>query len=173
MGYKRSSKRPLEWVAGSPGVLVGGGGTEEKQARLSLGLRDDEVAEIHKIIVITQLREDFDAGKTVCLITWISMDPDTKYDTNLMIDLETIIFDTRCDRSKGIHAGVEEITHEDQQDQYDFNPPVLVGTDLGLGLYVSTAVGVLDAGSTAQIRVFFTRRKANVAELNQILLKRR
>lgn len=173
MAYKRASSKPLEWVASSPGVSVGGGGTEEQNKRLVLGLRDDEVAEIHKIIVITQLREDFDAGKTVCLITWVSMDPDTKYDVNLMEDLETIIFDTRCDRSKGIHVGVEEITHEDQQDQYDFNPPILVGTDLGLGLYMSTAVGVLDAGSTAQIRVFFTRRKAKVPELNQILLKRR
>jgi len=76
--------------------------------------------------------------------------------------------------AQGILAGTEFVQNNVTSFQYDFNVrPVLVGTDLGLGFYVVTVTGTLDAGSLAYAKVWFTRRKANVSELNQILLKRR
>ena len=168
-----NGKKVLEWVAGSPGVLAGGAGEEEETARLELGLRDDEVAEIHKVIIGSQLREDFDAGKFITMALWLSMDPNSVYAATIMKDLETILWSIRSVYGKGILVGVECVITEDKESVYTFEEPVLVGTDLGLGMNCMASVGNLDAGSTAQFRVFFTRRKATVMELNQILLKRR
>ena len=164
----------MEWVGGAPPVIVGGGVDEDAVARLGLGLRDDEIAEIHKIVVGTQLVEDFDAAKIVTISSFVSMDPDAVYSAETTLnDLETIVFKTRGSRAVGIHAGTQFIQKEDDQDIYDFEPPVLVGTDLGIGFHIAATIGNVDAGSSMQVRVFFTRRKASAQELNQILLKRR
>ena len=168
-----NAKRPMEWAAIDTASIVGGATEEDVAARLGLGLRDDEIAEIHKLVVNTQLREDFDAAKTTIMHSFVSMDPDAIYAITTLPDLETIVYKVRGSSSAGIHAGVETIQREDDQDIYDFDPPVLVGTDLGIGLHLICDVGNLDAGSWMIVRVFFTRRKASAAELNQILLKRR
>lgn len=173
MASKSRSNKPLEWVMGSPGILAGGAADEEETARISLGLKDDEVAEIHKVLLVSILVEDFDAGKIITLIHWLSMDPDSIYAATIGTDLETIIETQHAKQAVGVHAGTETIDDISRETQYDFDPPVLVGTDLGVGLMAAASVGNLDAGSTARWRIYFTRRKANVAELNQILLKRR
>ena len=163
----------MEWVAASPGTFAGGAGTEEETARLELGLRDDEIAEIHKIIVGSQIREAFPAATTVDLAHWLSMDPNSAYSVTLLEDLETILMFTRSIYSKGILVGVEDVRTQDEERIYDFENPLLGGTDLGIGIRGITDAGTLEVGTTAQFRVFFTRRKASAAELNQILLKRR
>jgi len=168
-----SKKAVLEWVANNPGTFAGGATTEEETDRLELGLRDDEIAEIHKIVLDINLVEDFDAAKTVALYAWISMDPDSAYGVNINRDLETIVSTQYSKTAEGILAGTETVIDNEKTLNYDFDPPVLVGTDLGMGLYGLASVGNLDAGSTAFFRVFFTRRKATAAELNRILLKRR
>ena len=169
-----NAKRPMEWVGGVTPVVAGGAADEDVAARLGLGLRDDEIAEIHKIIVTTQLVEDFDAAKIATISSFVSMDPDAVYSAvTTLTDLETIVFKTRGSRAVGIHVGVEELERQDDHDVYDFEPPVLVGTDLGIGFRIAVTVGVCDVGSSMQVRVFFTRRKASAQELNQILLKRR
>lgn len=167
------NNKVLEWVAASTGYTAGGAATEEETARIVLGLRDDELAEIHKVIVNSMLEEDYDAAKGVELVSWLSMDPNSVYAETLLEDLETILYNTRREESKGILVGVETVQTIDRERVYDFEHPILVGTDLGIGIYASTDVGVLNANAEAHFRVFFTRRKANVAELNQILLKRR
>jgi hypothetical protein len=168
--------RVLEWAAKAGTVAAGGAATEEESDRLELGLRDNEVAEIHKILLDVTLIEDFDAAKTVDAYAWVSMDPDTSWigDPETAEDLETIVDVVVSKSAQGILAGTEFVQDNVSSFQFDFNVrPVLVGTDLGLGLYLTTAVGNLDAGSLVYAKVFFTRRKANVSELNQILLKRR
>ena len=50
----------------------------------------------------------------------------------------------------------------------DFDPPVLVGTDVGMVVHNDAAINAM-----SWVRLYFTRRKANVMELNQVLLKRR
>ena len=163
----------MEWVAASPGAFAGGAATEEKTNRLKLGLRDDEIAEIHQIIIGSHVEEDFEAAKRIKVTYWLSMDPDTAHADTLLEDLETILQYTRVLSSKGIAVGVEDVQVEDEERVYTFDTPLLVGTDLGIGMYGIVDVGVLEADMTSQFRVFFTRRKANAAELNQILLKRR
>lgn len=170
---RNNGKKVLEWVAGSTGYTAGGAGTEQETARLELGLRDDEIAEIHKVIVNTMLEEDYDAAKGVELVSWLSMDPNSVYAETLLEDLETILYNTRREESKGILVGVETVLRIDREHIYDFDHPILVGTDLGIGIMASTDTGVLDPNAEAHFRVFFTRRKANASELNQILLKRR
>ena len=167
------SKRVMEWVAASPGAFAGGAATEEETNRLKLGLRDDEIAEIHQIIIGSHVEEDFEAAKRIKVTYWLSMDPDTAHADTLLEDLETILQYTRVLSSKGIAVGVEDVQVEDEERVYTFDTPLLVGTDLGIGMYGIVDVGVLEADMTSQFRVFFTRRKANAAELNQILLKRR
>lgn len=167
------NNRVMEWVAASPGIFAGGAATEEETNRLELGLRDDEIAEIHKIIIGSHIEEDFEAAKRIRVTYWVSMDPDTVHAASLLEDLETILLRIRSLSSKGIAVGVEDVQTEDDERVYTFETPLLVGTDLGIGMYGIVDAGVLEADMTAQFRVFFTRRKANAAELNRILLKRR
>lgn len=170
----KNNKKVMEWVAASPGAFAGGAATEEETNRLKLGLRDDEIAEIHKIIVSSHMEEDFEAAKRMSLTHWVSMDPDSVYSAvSLLEDLETMLLYIRTVSSKGIAVGVEDVQKEDEERIYNFDSPLLVGTDIGIGIYGSVDVGVLESDTTAQFRVFFTRRKASAAELNQILLKRR
>lgn len=170
----KAVNKVMEWVCDSPGTFAGGATTEEEKGRLELGLRDDEIAEIWMIHLLSILIEDFDAAKNVALYNWLSMDPNSEYASTIDEDLETICSTQHVKQTEGILAGTECVQTPSKDYIWKFDKyPILVGTDLGMGLYGSASAGNLDAGSTAVWRVYFTRRRANASELNRILLKRR
>lgn len=167
--------RVLEWVGKDGTDIAGGAGTEAESDRITLGLRDNEVAEIEQIQLEIYAFDDFSAACEMEVQAWVSMDPETAWADGIAEDLETICDNAVFKSSEGVLAGTEYV----QQSLYTFNhyftkTPVMVGTDLGLGLYASLSAGnLVAAGASAYAKVWFKRRKATVGELNQILLKRR
>lgn len=162
-----SSKKPLEWKFNSISTTDG----TVTNARIELGLKDDEVAEIHK--VMTEISPaGFAAGGAdlteYCNLA-LSMDPDVIADPSVLANQEDLEWFYTHNFSQQIElttSGAWYAKLNDQKEQ-DFDPPVLVGTDVGL------VVGGDSKVCDFLCRIFFTRRKANVMELNQVLLKRR
>jgi hypothetical protein len=140
--------------------------------RIALGLRDDEVAEVHKIISHIA-PDEMPAGgvdDVLVLMQAFSVDPNVivnPLDGDNQADLEWFLTHRHETQIELTTEGAWFAKLEDTQD-VNFRPPVLVGTDIGM-------VVVGDAALAVQfwVRVYFTRRKATVAELNAILLKRR
>lgn len=163
-----SNKKPLEWKFQHLTTV----NAAPVNARIELGLKDDEVAEIHK--VVSHIAPDEWVATAVddilVMIMSLSSDPNvivTPLEGDNQEDLEW--FQThRHETQVGVLTqGAYGMKIDDTQD-LNFDPPVLVGTDVGM-------VVVGDAALAVQfwVRLYFTRRKANVQELNQILLKRR
>lgn len=162
------NKKPLEWQFQS----IETANATPVNGRIELGLRDDEVAEIHK--VMTSLSHaGFAAGGADDVINInlaLSMDPDVianPYTSANQEDLEwfyTHRFDTQIELTT---QGAFGLTISDAQNE-DFDPPVMIGTDIGMVVKGDGAIA-----STFWVRVFFSRRRATVMELNQVLLKRR
>lgn len=168
----------LEWVF-KDGVLDTS--LTDVDYDLDLDLMDDEVAEIHLIeskIVFEPTSATPTVDQIVVAALAISMDPD--YDdiptlvtaANSLEDLEVFYdhqyaakFDTEGTEANFQFYGTTSEKH------MKFDPPILVGTNLGVSTRLINTTNEFDAYTG--VRVYFTRRKANVAELNQILLKRR
>jgi hypothetical protein len=166
-----NSKKPLEWSGKMR--LVSSTDTNPKNTKINLALRDDEIAEIHKIQ--TEFMLSIAAATTSARADFvISMDPDTVQDPGEAVtfeDLEVFHSETRMRNPFQSVADIDELIDEVISRDVDFKNPVLVGTNLG----ISSQFTWLTADSTGwiKVKVFFTRRKATVQELNQILLKRR
>lgn len=141
--------------------------------KINLALRDDEIAEIHKIHIETDLQ--IAATTTAVQLDFaMSMDPDIVSSPGIQStyeDMEVFYAFKRFLDIKQLVADIDQIIDTWKREEVDFKVPILVGTNIG----VSSEVTWLTADSSAYIRlkVFFTRRKANIQELNQILLKRR
>ena len=168
MGTKRSSKKPLEWVYG----YVNSVDATVTNYRIELGLKDDEVAELHKIdakIAVDNIPDA--ANDEVVTYMALSMDPDIAADPALAAshdDLE-VFFGHEANMQQEVGgAGTAALNKGPVAKISDFAPPVLVGTDVGMVVH-----GDADIACSFSARLYFTRRKANVMELNQILLKRR
>lgn len=163
--------KPMEWAYKMIATTTGAVDSD----RIALGLRDDEIAEIHGVqsgIEINQIVED-DADDQVSTWMYLSMDPDAEADPasdDAHEDLETFYEDVlRFQTSVGAAGQDAVVTSKTKTAVY--SPPLLVGTDVGI-------VGIgLDKDSDIErlywARLYFTRRKATAPELNQILLKRR
>ena len=160
-------KKPLEWIY----QAVNTTDSTVTNARLELGLKDDEIAEIHK--VMTEISPaGFAAGGadlTEIYNMALSMDPDVQVDPaddDNQDDLEWFY-------SHNLNQQIELTTQgawmgkNNSMKSESFDPPILVGTDVGMVVAGDTKV------CDFRCRLFFTRRKANVMELNQVLLKRR
>lgn len=176
------SKMPLEWKYKQGSVSTSG---TDVQFQIDLDLMPNEVAEIH-VIESKQIHYPTVASEgtpTVDQIVnsaiGISMDPDYDGEQDMIAganseldDLEVFYdhqfmqkFDT-----EGTEANFQlyDVTSEKH---ICFNPPILVGTNLGVNCSLLNTPDEFDA--ICGVRVYFTRRKATVQELNQILLKRR
>lgn len=168
MARKSYSKKPLEWTNG----FVNTTDATVTNYRIELGLKDDEVAEVHKIdsrIAAGNIASA--AADDVDMHMMMGMDPDVVADPALAAnhdDLEIFFEDSLEIQTDGtVGAGLAAFKSNSHKVS-DFDPPVLVGTDIGMVVHGdATVLGEFWA------RVYFTRRKANVMELNQILLKRR
>ena len=166
-----NSKKPLEWSGMSRLVNIHDVNPVNRQ--INLALRDDEVAEIHKIEVLMELT--LANATTGARIDYaMSMDPDIirePTDDDVWEDLEVFHCGSYIKSPIIAIADVDEIDRDDKSEEISYSPPILVGTNIGISNQVQfiTAAGV----GSLKVKVFFTRRKANVQELNQILLKRR
>ena len=166
-----NSKKPLEWSGKMR--LVSATDANPINSKINLALRDDEIAEIHKIT--TEFMLSIAAATTSARADFVvSMDPDTVQDPGEAVtfeDLEVFHSESRMRTPLQLVADIDEVVDDVKSKDIDFKNPVLVGTNLG----VSSQFTWLTADSTGwiKIKVFFTRRKATVQELNQILLKRR
>jgi len=162
------SRKPLEWKFAAINTTDG----TITNARIGLGLKDDEVAEVHKVMS-SIAPAGFAAGGADDVIVQalaLSMDPDVVADPQVAAnneDLEWFFLHRHELQSEIETSGLSQHKHNDEKD-VDFDPPVLVGTDVGIVVHNDAAIA---CGSW--VRIFFTRRKANVMELNQVLLKRR
>lgn len=168
MASKSYSKRPLEWVFG----YINASDDTVTNYRIELGLRDDEVAEIWKVdsqINIGNVPDtaNDDINANMCL----SMDPDFVTDPSLAVtheDLEVFFEHQRAVQQEVGAAGTATLVNSGHKVS-DYAPyPVLVGTDVGMCAQGDASVAV-----DFWCRLYFTRRRASVQELNQILLKRR
>jgi hypothetical protein len=159
-------KLPLEWkmdtIETSDATVTNG--------RIALGLRDDQIAEVHK--VHSYINGGLAAGvdDTTVFDMMLSMDPDIVADPSVPTnheDLE-IFFRHSLSLTRDLTTSGQSDIKNDSELISDFDPPVLVGTDVGQVVTGDAAI----AGSF-WTRVYFTRRKATAQELNQVLLKRR
>lgn len=168
MAKKSRSKFPLEWKFAN----VTTANATPLNVRIELGLRDDEVAEVHKIM--TEIAPDaFAAGGAdddLVMILALSMDPDVILDPITEANQEDLEWfythrqETQIELTTQGAYGLKTNSSKTE----DFDPPVLVGTDIGMVVKGDATLGV-----HFWVRAYFTRRKANVMELNQVLLKRR
>lgn len=166
-------KMPLEWAYKS---LVAVNAATNYSASIDLDLLQDEVAEIWKIdstLEIDRQMPNVDEMEQVMGI--LSMNPDISTDLTpiqSVDDLETMFhhrFSVR-EEAAGAVANLAVIKATDEKKYDSDQHPILVGTNIGMLLrYTSTTADNV----TWLVRVYFTRRKATVTELNQILLKRR
>lgn len=165
---KKSTKKPLEWKFG----FINTTDATVTNFRIVLGLKDDEVAEIHKVMSSID-PAGFAAGGADDLIEQtmvLSMDPDVLADPAVAInneDLEWFYLHKHIVQQELETTGMTAHKHDDSQSE-DFDPPILVGTDVGMAVHNDASLAC-----DSWVRIYFTRRKANVMELNQVLLKRR
>lgn len=164
---KKKTKRPLEWkmdIVNTTDATVTNG-------RIELGLRDDEIAEIHKIDSHLAFANIPDAANdSLAIYKMLSMDPDIVKDPSTGAnneDLEIFLQHSYQVQQEVGAAGTATLVLSNEQ-THNYDPPILVGTDVG-----QSVKGDATIACEFWTRVFFTRRKATAAELNQILLKRR
>ena len=159
--------KPLEWKHQS----IATSDNTTTNARIALGLKDDEVAEVHKVMT-TITPTAFGAGGADLHEIHdlaLSMDPDVAKDPNARANQDDLEWFYNHKHDSQIELTTEGAYYArlNSEKSEDFDPPVLVGTDVGM---------VVKGDSLAcefACRLYFTRRKANVLELNQVLLKRR
>lgn len=168
MAAKRSGKKPLEWKFASINTT----NATVTNARIILGLKDDEVAEIHKVMS-SIAPAAFAAGGADDFLQMdmaLSIDPDVAVDPGVAannLDLEWFYLHRLFLQSEIETSGLSQHKHNDMNSE-DFDPPLLVGTDVGMVVANDATIAC-----ESWVRIFFTRRKSTVMELNQVLLKRR
>jgi len=168
MGKKRSSNKPLEWKFG----YINTTDATVTNFRIVLGLKDDEVAEIHKVMSAI-IPAGFAAGgadDTALASMALSMDPDVIADPAAAANQEDLEWFYMHFNDQQIELTTDGAFWAllSNEKNVDFDPPVLVGTDVGMVVHNDA-----DINCMTWVRLYFTRRKANVMELNQVLLKRR
>lgn len=163
----------LEWVHDFDIILTATSGTTENQI-LDLSLMDDEIAEIWNIHTEILPLSASEADNGIFCGLSLSMDPDNVRDpltdANLA-DME-VFYDHRFFYQQGVTTDGFSIAKLSDTKQFNADKnPILVGTNVGMACNYTEVAAITSV--TFSARLYFTRRKANVKELNQILLKRR
>ncbi len=168
------SGMPMEWVAVKLNATTNATPTTTS---MDLDLLQDEVAEILHIDSTLDVAGPYPAIDEDNYVGAImSMDPNVgavapKLES-VLEDLETFFhhYFTISSELTGVAASMAMFKSSDLKQWSQPGKPILVGTNIGMALeYFSTTITDVDW----YLRVYFTRRKATVMELNQILLKRR
>lgn len=162
-----SSKKPLEWILDA----IDTSSAAVTNGRIALGLKDDEIAEIHQIHTLIEMDNIPDAANDF-VEAWVmlSMDPNVIADPETGVnheDLE-IFYEDHYAVQQEIGAAGQSTLVNSHNKEAAYDPPILVGTDVGQAVKGDAAVAI-----AFRTRLYFTRRKATASELNQILLKRR
>lgn len=163
---KSSSKKPLEWQIGRVNTTD----ATVTNFRIELGLKDDEVAEIHKVDSNIFGRLTAGADDIVEYNMMLSMDPDIDASPAVAAnhdDLE-VFFEHFLHMDRDLTTTGQSQSLLSDHKVSDFKSPVLVGTDVGM-----VVIGDAAMIGAFWVRLYFTRRKASVTDLNQVLLKRR
>lgn len=174
---KVSRKLPLEWVAKWDVLTTKAVINTET---LDMDLLPDEIAEIWQIDSYLVLDGVAVAGvdDESAINTYLSMDPDADDDPTVashLADLEVFFshFMTISSILDGTAASFESEKTSDQKTWRAVDgKPILVGTNVGMVGEWNTSADLF-TNAQWQVRLYFTRRRATVSELNQILLKRR
>ena len=161
------ANKPLEWKMDT----ITTANATPVNGRIALGLRDNEIAEVHKIVSAITYANIPDAANDVLFATKaLSMDPNVDASPFVMAnneDLEWFLHHPYHVQQEIGAAGQNSLVLSDIQN-FDFKVPILVGTDIG-----QVVIGDATIGVDFITRVYFTRRKANAKDMNFILLKRR
>lgn len=176
------TKMPLEWKYKQGSLPTSG---TDVQFQVDLDLMPNEVAEIHlvesKIVHYCTVASEGTPTQDqfVHVALGMSMDPDYDGEQSILTgaaceldDLEVFYdhqFTNKFD-TEGAEANFQFYKVVDEK-HINFSPPILVGTNIGCNCSLLNTPDEFDG--IVGVRVYFTRRKANVQELNQILLKRR
>ena len=139
-------------------------GTTVQKAEIKLGLLDDEMAQILQID--STIQPDNTHVTTLSPVgMFLSLDPDSEENPLSDTDLEDLeIFYQHRQGDVGANiAGGESHKIE------NFDPPINVGTNVGMTVNAATAANV----AKATVSIYFRRVKASDVELAKILLKRR
>lgn len=176
MAKKKSARSHgiLEWVHNYDIILTASSGTTTNTV-IDLDLMDDEVAEIwniHTEILPIGIAE---ADNAILCGLSLSMDPNNVAnpltDANLA-DLE-VFYDHITEWVEGLTTTGYSISGYASFKQFNAvgNHPIIVGTNVGMACNYTEVSPITSV--TFGARLYFTRRKATMTELNQILLKRR
>jgi hypothetical protein len=168
MAAKRSSRKVLEWQCD----CIGTTDATITNGRIDLGLRDDELAEIHRIDSHIGVGNIPDAANDeVSVYMMASMDPDVIADPSVAgshEDLEVFFEHSQQMQQEVGAAGTAALNRGPTSKSANFDPPIIVATDLGQVVKGDAAVAC-----EFWTRVYFTRRKGSPSEVGKILLKRR
>ena len=156
-----SPKKGIEFVSKA---LACSGVTVQK-AEIKLGLLDDEMAQILQID--STIQQDANHLMTLSQVgMFLSLDPDSDADPLSDTDLEDLeIFYQHRQGDVGQNIAGQPTDHKIES----FDPPINVGTNIGMTMNAATAGNV----SKGTVTIYFRRVKASDVELAKILLKRR
>lgn len=157
---RQKKSRSIEFVSKA---LACSGVTPQK-AEIKLGLLDDEMAQILQIDSTIQQ----DNAHAAPMSMFLSLDPDSDENPQSDTDLEhlEVFYQHReGDVSNASAAVTAYAAHKIET----FDPPINVGTNIGMTVNSGVALNV----SKATVTIYFRRAKASDIELAKILLKRR
>lgn len=163
---KSLANKLLEWVFYGKDTIIAwdSGSAADQSDRIELGLRDDEVADIWSID--SYWEADQISAANPAFNAMISMDPDKQKDPGVLENHEDLeVFFEHFVGWDFLTSGLGK--KSDKKTMY-YNPPITVGTDLGICLD-----GDDTDNGTYGVRIMYTRRKAKGDDLYDILLKRK
>ena len=170
-------KLPLEWV-GKWMLLTAKAviNTDE----LDLDLLQDEIAEIQQIdsYLVLDGAAAAQVDDASALNAMLSMDPSSNANPTAVAsveDLETFFTHFLNIATIADSTVVSAQRHKDESHKVwraQEGKPILVGTNVGMVAEWNTSADLF-TNAQWQVRLYFTRRRANATDLNQILLKRR
>jgi hypothetical protein len=170
-------KLPLEWVKKTKAMATKATVYTET---LDLDLLQNEIAEVWQIATRVHFPGVAAAGVAdLSRITmYLSMNPDADKSPIIAANLEDleVFYDHDYTVSTVVEATSTSVQRFDDGHISSWKAlegrPILVGTNVGVvGEWDSTAN--MYTSAMMAVRIWFTRRVANVSDLNQILLKRR
>lgn len=166
----------LEWVYDFENIATAPSATVMNEV-IDLDLMPDEVAEIWNIDTSIRPSLLLETDITIVAGMTLSMDPGSIQSplNDALIAADVEIFYEHLARwqvgltTSGIYA--EQLV--DRKKWCASPEPILVGTNIGMASNYTESTPLTGGTVTFTTRVYFTRRRASIMELNQVLLKKR
>lgn len=186
MARRRGNKGGvLEWVTKTNMITAADHTTAANELDvIDLDLNPDEVAEIKLIETYIEFEDTSDVTATLMAHLTLGTDPSssiatfsgtiqTQYSATVWDDIEDeevfYLHKVRYDEELTSTGGLSTQHSYYQSQRYDFNPPLLVGRNIGM----TTGVVELASGDAGDVlfaaRIFFKRRKGAPAEIINLI----